>query len=611
MIFGAFNHSDSHSNSLKIAFEQLKKVMHSQNLNYFSVEKGKFRLGFFLHENLPFTENDIYYVDENQGLLVFMTGNIFNKKEFEIGIKNTDSNPRFIANQFLNNGPGFVDQLNGDFSILIYLFKEDRFFLFRDHLGIQPLAYSSNEAGFFFSSDTWGLCKAFSKNQGINFEPLLSNVKIIDHLESPNKLVKKLPPGHFLEWKKNNLSVKRYWFPESIKTNKRLAYNEVLFNLDTLLKDSIKIRCEEKYNIGAHLSGGIDSSLVAGLTRKVCPAQKDFFGFSWAPLEYSPKKAKTDEREYVSLIARQNNIIPVFSNFTIHDYKQYIENFFFNFGYFWEEKNRELAEEKGVNLIFNGWGGDEFLSVSDSGLNIDLLLGFNWKLFLKKNSIRHPKKLLRVLIYNILNPFFGFWGRSTKKSFKNLMKYYLSQHQNNNKTNYNNFYKYRSRRERHLGFIKFNHLSERTEQWTIQGFRHGIVYRYPLLDKRLIEYMLQVPSKLLFRGGHTRIIMRDLSKGILPEEIRWNESKLDNVLFEQDSVIINELGEKLLDELPKIKQNPDLQSLINFDLFEKDIKTSLEENNKEEKETVFRKLIFFKMLHEFTKTYRSLPEDSE
>lgn len=610
MIFGAFNHSHINGHSFETAFERLKKNMQFPRTNSFFIKKETFTLGYFLHENLPFAEKDALFFDEKQDILVLMVGSIYNKKELTIKKSRTDVDPKFIAQEFLKSGPGFVEKINGDFSILIYLFKQKRVYLFRDHLGIQPLAYLINEEGFFFSSDIWGLCKAFSKGQKINFEPLLSTVKVTDHLENPNKLVKKLPPGHFLEWKNNRLSVMRYWFPEKIKINKRLLYKEVLFDLDALLKDSIKIRCEEKFNVGAHLSGGIDSSFVAGLARKACPDQKGFFGFSWAPMEFSPKKGKKDEREYVSWIAQHNNIIPVFSNFTIHDFQRYIENFFYNSGYFWEEKNRELALEKGVNLIFNGWGGDEFLSVSDSGLNIDLLLGLNWRLFFKKNRIRHPKKLLRVFIYNILNPYFGFWGLSTKKSFKKLLKYYLPEHKKNNQTSFNHFYKYRSRRERHLGFIKFNHLSERTEQWTIQGFRHGIVYRYPLLDKRIIEYMLQVPSKLLFRKGYTRIVMRDLSKGILPEEIRWNESKLDHVLFEKDSEIINELGESLLSELQAFKQNIDLQGLINFDLFEKDIKAS-EKQSKEDKETVFRKLIFFKMLHEFTKTYRSLPPESE
>ena len=59
----------------------------------------------------------------------------------------------------------------------------------------------------------------------------------------------------------------------------------------------------------------------------------------------------------------------------------------------------------------------------------------------------------------------------------------------------NNLYFWKSRREMHLRLLYDGHLSERTEDWTINGVRSGIEYRYPLLDKRIIEFIMKVPSK--------------------------------------------------------------------------------------------------------------------
>ena len=49
------------------------------------------------------------------------------------------------------------------------------------------------------------------------------------------------------------------------------------------------------------------------------------------------------------------------------------------------------------------------------------------------------------------------------------------------------------------------------DDWFLSGARYGIEYRYPLLDKDIIEYMLKVPSKLLFKRDYSRSIIRELS----------------------------------------------------------------------------------------------------
>ena len=85
------------------------------------------------------------------------------------------------------------------------------------------------------------------------------------------------------------------------------------------------------------------------------------------------------------------------------------------------------------------------------------------------------------------------------------------------------------------------HLGERMEGWAASGARRGIEYRYPLLDRRLLEFALGLPPEQYRRGRWNRWLMRHAlgaalrgapsgtSAGgpVLPPEVCWNRSKAD------------------------------------------------------------------------------------
>jgi hypothetical protein len=60
------------------------------------------------------------------------------------------------------------------------------------------------------------------------------------------------------------------------------------------------------------------------------------------------------------------------------------------------------------------------------------------------------------------------------------------------------------------------------DQW---GAYLGLEHRLPYLDRRLVDFMLQVPVPLLARQGISRYLVRAALNGILPDEIRQRTSK--------------------------------------------------------------------------------------
>ena len=82
-------------------------------------------------------------------------------------------------------------------------------------------------------------------------------------------------------------------------------------------------------------------------------------------------------------------------------------------------------------------------------------------------------------------------------------------------------------RNGHLGLLTPGFLSRQVEEWAASGARHGLEYRHPLLDRRVLELALSLPPEQFRRGPTTRYLMRhalDL-KAVLPSDVCWNESK--------------------------------------------------------------------------------------
>ena len=562
---------------------------------------------------LPHGLSEIFFSNKEKDVIVLFFGSIFNRPELQIkfffGKEFTD--PELVANLFSLLGEDFVNELNGDFSFVIFSPKKKQLWLFRDHLGVKPLAYKKEGDIIWFSTDYISICRYFQwENEKINLTPLFTDIGIIDSTESFHYNVKKVLPGHSNFFSINSFRKKKYWEPEKIKIDKTLNYSNAVEKLNHLLNDSVLIRCDKKFNSGSHISGGLDSSAIAVLARKTLTNQKKFFAFSYAPKNHKTNKLQFDERLLITSVCKLNDIFPVFSSLDQFKYKDLLNNSFKNHGFFWEEEVREKASKLGVNLIFSGWGGDEFISSGFKGYDIELFLKFKWIQFLKKNPFTKPRSFISTTFNKVFLPYFGKVSPSWKKSFHLDLRHFNSFYKIIHKKSFKNYFKYKSKREVFEGILNNYYLAERTEMWCVHGFNFGIEYRYPLLDKRIIEFVLSIPSDIFLKKNISRVLFRDVIEGILPDEIRLNKTKLDDVLHDHFSKIRSALSEDIINELDNFKINPDLD-FVNFNLLEKDIKKNLRNPENEKYKFLSRNLFFIKMLHEFTKTYRSLPQASE
>lgn len=237
-------------------------------------------------------------------LKIVFNGEIYNYKELKAELINkgfkfhTSSDTEVICAAYIAYGKKCVSRFNGMFAFVIYDTREQTLFGARDRLGKKPFYYHLQEDGFEFASQPSqiNLGNDFSVDQQaiesyLNWNYVSEDLCIYEG-------VKKLKAGHYFLYEINSstFTVDRYWEVDFFWENKfKGSYNEAKEELTAILNDSVKIRLNADVPVGVFLSGGIDSSLVAGMAAEVSPNLKTF--------NISFNEKMFDESKYATAVA--------------------------------------------------------------------------------------------------------------------------------------------------------------------------------------------------------------------------------------------------------------------------------------------------------------------
>jgi asparagine synthase (glutamine-hydrolysing) len=199
--------------------------------------------------------------------LVF-NGEIYNHLELRRNLSGSGwnfgshSDTETILALFAKEGIACVGRLIGMFAFAIWDSKERRLWLARDPLGIKPLYYSFDGASLAFSSELRSLAAS-----GLSDE--LDSDAVLEYLAcgkvyAPRTILAsalKLPPGHWLCLDEKGLKIESYWKlrPEPAPA----SMDEAVERLDRVLSESVRSSMLSDVPVGAFLSGGVDSSLIA------------------------------------------------------------------------------------------------------------------------------------------------------------------------------------------------------------------------------------------------------------------------------------------------------------------------------------------------------------
>jgi len=182
--------------------------------------------------------------------------------------------------------------------------------LVRDRLGIKPLYYGWSGKTFLFGSELKALraWPSFDGKVNRNALALFLKHKYVPTPYSIYENIYKLPQGHVLsisaDIKPNNLpEAKAYWSAQNVIETANAfsgSSEEAIEQLESLLKDAIKLRMVADVPLGAFLSGGIDSSTVVALMQTMSSQRVSTFSIGFQQDAYN-------EAQYAKAVAEHLN----------------------------------------------------------------------------------------------------------------------------------------------------------------------------------------------------------------------------------------------------------------------------------------------------------------
>jgi len=220
-------------------------------------------------------------LSKDKNIVLIFNGEIYNYKEIRSDlikkgyIFTSKSDTEVLLYSWEEWGVDCVSYLEGMFAFSIYDSNKKIIFLARDIAGEKPLFYYPSSDGIRFSSELKGLLVDPSFPHHID-ESALNCYLSMGYIPGDLCILKgvsKLPPAHFLVFDIDKQSIKiiKYWSPTLADTLPIFSNDEekVLNKVESLLEDSILKQLDADVSVGILLSGGVDSSLITAIARRI------------------------------------------------------------------------------------------------------------------------------------------------------------------------------------------------------------------------------------------------------------------------------------------------------------------------------------------------------
>jgi len=493
---------------------------------------------------------------EDGRLVIVFNGEIYNYLELrrELIQKghpiHSYSDTEVLLYAYLEWGESCVDRLLGMFAFAIWDKANRRLFCARDRVGIKPFYYYFDGKTLAFASEIKSILSSGFVNAESNPEGLQDYLTFQFCLGDKTmfKDIQKLEPGWsmtILYDQKLSLNKKQYW---DLSYHIDESHDERWFvdQLAALIEDSVRLHLRSDVALGAHLSGGLDSSTLVCLASKMLTGEKlkTFTGaFSEGP--------RFDETSYAKLVAET----------VAADYHEtYISGSEFSdvlpkLMYYMDEPVAgpglipqyfvsQLAAEH-VKVVLGGQGGDEifigyarYLVASleqcmADGINGTISGGLSLGSIIPNLPVLHDYKPMlqgfwkKGIFDNWDRRYFQLVDRSEGASglyagsvFDTVYSPFDSFQQVFNKPGIETLVNKMSYFDLKGSLPALLHVEDRT------SMAASIESRVPLLDHRIIEFMATVPDHIKFKNGNLKHLFKGVVENIVPKAIFDRKEKM-------------------------------------------------------------------------------------
>ena len=230
--------------------------------------------------------------NEDGTVWVAFNGEIYNYHDLRAELESSGhqfrsrSDTETIVHLYEEHGVEAFARLNGMFAIAIWDAKRKRLVVARDRLGQKPVVYRHEAGRFAFASELKSLLLAPEVPKQVD-ESSIELFLAYQYIPAPHTIFEglhKLPPGNVAIWQpgpseRGELEIRSYWQPDTSLVPIDRA--NAVAHVRELLTSSVGMRLESEVPLGAFLSGGVDSSIIALLAQRQseAPVQTFSIGF--------------------------------------------------------------------------------------------------------------------------------------------------------------------------------------------------------------------------------------------------------------------------------------------------------------------------------------------
>jgi len=525
---------------------------------------------------------------------IIFNGEIYNHRELRNAyLKDfnflTDSDTETLLYLYIKFREKIFDKIDGMFAFAIYDNKEKILFLARDRAGKKPLYFYYKDNMFFFASELNSFL--FLKDLEINEQSVATYLRcgLFPFQTTCYKNVHKLRNGYYAIYdiEKRKIKERRFFnILDYYKVPKISEKNKTIDSLEYKLNISIRDRLlSSDLEVGAFLSGGIDSSLIVAIASRYVNKLKTFtvkFKGSYDEshlARLTVEKYATDHHEIEITMDLKNDIEKILTNYGMPFFDSSAVPSFY--------VSREA--KKYLTVILNGDGADElfagyrrYVPIANNIINIAKNFSFLTKILPKPNNKKsYYNYLYRLLSMSSKNGVY-FYLSATNDIFEDIYtfdKNDLIESLNEYIQNILNDKELTSLSKMlYLDFelILFSDLLVKMDIATMANSLEG---RSPFLSKYMLEFAPKIEDNLKIKKLTTKYILRQLAKKYLPVDL-INQPKRGFEVPLKDWVN-GELKEFIFDYLQKgcYSENFIKRSFIN-DLLNKKISISQEKRAK-------------------------------
>lgn len=490
------------------------------------------------------------------GLVIVFNGEIYNHLQIRTELEQkghrfrSSSDTETLLHAYVEYGQDMLSRLNGIFAFAIFDRTRNELFVARDHFGVKPLYYHHSDGLFVCASELKAIAALNVSSLELDREAIASYLYYLwcPGEKTPFRAVKKLLPGFCLTISGNNVDAARprryYTLPFGGNRLKAPDDKAWIDALDQHLTAAVKRQLLSDVPVGFFLSGGLDSSLLVAIARKIRPTERirtftieglggNSEGFS-DDLPYARRVAAHLNVE-LEVVKAQPAIVSSFDEMVWHLDEPQADAAPINV-----LNICRRAREMDVKVLIGGAAADDLFSGyrRHQALEYETLFRMLPRgvsrfcsriaemMSASKPRVRRMRKLLRDADKSQLERMVGYFGWIDSESLMGLFS--TSWRDSLRHFEPGSYLKQRLQEIpgetsplnqmlfcEMVGFLPDHNLNYTDKL----GMAVGVEIRVPYLDRDVVDFACRLPPSLKMKRGMTKYLLRKVAERYLPADI--------------------------------------------------------------------------------------------